>query len=249
MNKIASRIKPKSGFSHFIHIFFTALIPVLIYVFIRWGFIPLALVVILLSKWRMFAVRPRHWWPNVRANGVDIIVGISTLVFMVESTAATSQLIWAFTYGVWLVLIKPKSGALMMSVQAIIGQSAGLMALWLGWGNKPLGVLVFFSGLIAFISARHFFSNYEEPYAPLFSHTWGYFAASLSWILGHWLLFYGVVAQPPLLLTVIGFGLGGLYYLEQTDRLSKFLRRQILFIIMTIVTVVLLFSDWGSKTV
>jgi hypothetical protein len=249
MSKIVSRIKPKSGFSHFIHLFFTVLIPVLVYVFVQWNFLPLALIIILLSKWRMFAVRPRHWWPNIRANAVDITVGISTLVFMLESNSDAMQVVWAGLYGLWLLLLKPRSGTLMVALQAIVAQVTGLIALWLGWGDKPLVLLVLLTGAICYVSARHFFTNFDEPYAPLFSHTWGYFAAALAWVLGHWLLFYGILAQPALLLSVLGFGLGGLYYLEQTDRLSALLRRQFIFIMVAIVVVVLVFSDWGDKTI
>lgn len=249
MNKIASRIKPKSGFSHFIHLFFTVLIPVLVYVFVQWNILPLALMIILLSKWRMFAVRPRHWWPNIRANAVDLTVGISALVFMIESTTVSMQLIWAGLYGVWLLLLKPRSGTLMVALQALTSQITGLTALWLAWGNRPLAVLMIGTGVICYVSARHFFTNFDEPHVALFAHIWGYFAASLAWVLGHWLLFYGVVSQPTLLLSVLGFGLGGLYYLEQTDRLSTLLRRQFLFIMIAIVVVVLAFSDWGDKTV
>lgn len=253
MNKIASKIKPKSGFSHFVHLVFTLLIPVLVFVFVRLTFVPLALATILLSKWRMFAVRPRHWWPNIRANAVDIIVGVSVLVFMIESGAGAengmTKLIWALAYTMWLLFMKPRSGTLMVTLQALIGQTLGLTALWLAWSDKPLIVLVLLSGMICYVSARHFFTNFDEPYAPLFAHTWGYFAAALAWVLGHYLLFYGMLAQPTLLLSVLGFGLGALYYLEQTDRLSVLLRRQFVFIMIAIVTVVIVFSDWGDKTV
>ncbi len=253
MSKIASKIKPKSGFSHFIHLTFTVLIPVLVFVFVRLTFVPLALATILLSKWRMFAVRPRHWWPNIRANAVDIIVGVSVLVFMVESGPGQenglTKLLWAGAYVLWLLILKPRSGTLMVTMQALVGQTIGLVALWLAWSDKPLAVLVLLTGLICYVSARHFFTNFEESYAPLFAHTWGYFAAALAWVLGHYLLFYGVIAQPTLLLTVLGFGLGALYYLEHSDRLSVLLRRQFIFIMIAIITVVIVFSDWGDKTI
>ncbi len=71
----------------------------------------------------------------------------------------------------------------------------------------------------------------------------------MSWILGHWLLFYGPIAQPALLLSVIGFGLGGMYYLEKTDRVTTMLRRQLLFVMMAVIVIVITFSDWGDKTV
>ncbi len=198
-------------------------------------------------------MRPRHWWPNIRANAVDIIVGLSVLVFMVESGPGQdnglAKLVWAGVYVLWLLILKPRSGTFMVSIQALTGQTIGLMALWLAWSEKPLVVLVLLSGFICYVSARHFFTNFDEPYAPLFAHTWGYFAAALAWVLGHYLLFYGVVSQPTLLLTVLGFGLGALYYLEQSDRLSALLRRQFIFIMIAIIIVVIVFSDWGDKTI
>ncbi len=249
MVKVSPILRPKSGFSHFVHLLLTILIPALIYIFLQWNFVPIALSIILLSKWRMLAVRPRHWWPNIRANAVDIMVGISALVFMLESNSNVMKLVWAVVYGLWLLFVKPRSGTLMVALQALIGQTAGLMALWLGWGDQPLTVLVLLSGIICYMSARHFFTNFDEPYGRLFSHTWGYFGAAIAWVLGHWLLFYGVLAQPTLLISVLGFGLGALYYLEQTDRLSVLLRREFVFIMIAIIIVVLLFSDWQDKTI
>lgn len=247
--KFTSRIKPKSGFSPLVHLFFTALVPALIYVFVQWNLVGVAFAIILLSKWRMFSVQPRHWWSNIRANAVDLIVGVSAVVFMTQTASSGLRLLWAVAYGVWLIVMKPRSSILAVSLQAIIGQAVALIALFLAWGDQPLGLLVVSAGAICYLSARHFFISFEEPYAPLYGHSWGYFGAALAWVLGHWLLFYGVLAQPALLLSVLGFGLGALYYLEQTDRLSVVLRRQFIFIMIAIVIVVLAFSDWGDKAV
>lgn len=249
MKLFKARLKPKSGFAHFLHLFFMVLIPFLVYVFVQWNFVPLALAIILLSKWRTLAVRPRHWWPNIRANAVDIVVGISILVFMVLSSTDAWQLIWAVVYAAWLLLLKPRSDMLSVTAQALVGQTAGLTALWLGWGDRPTIVLIIGTWLVTYVAARHFFTSFDEPHSPLFAHTWAYFSSAVAWILGHWLLFYGLVPQPALLLSVLGFGLGGLYYLENFDRLSVLLRRQIIFIMVAIILVVLAFSSWGDKTI
>lgn len=249
MVKVSPALRPKSGFSHFVHLLFTVLLPALVYIFLQWNFVPLALAIILLSKWRMFAVRPRHWWPNIRANAVDITVGVSILIFMTESNSAAMQLAWAAIYGLWLLFIKPRSSTLMVAVQALLGQTAGLMALWMGLSGQPLAALAFGCGVICYMCALHFFTIFEEPYGRLFSHTWGYFGAAIAWVLGHWLLFYGFLAQPTLIISVLGFGLGALYYLEQNDRLSVLLRRQFIFIMIGIIMVVLVFSDWSDKTI
>jgi hypothetical protein len=197
----------------------------------------------------MFAVRPRYWPANFRANAVDIIVGLSFLVFMVQSGSMAWQLVWMVAYGVWLLAIKPGSNALIVSFQAGVGQLLGLMALFLAWPSAPLYGLVLGTGGVCYLAARHYFDGFDEPYSKFLSYLWGYFGAALTWVLGHWLLFYGVIAQPTLLLLVLGYGLGALYYLDHRDRLSTLLKREFIFIMVAVVIVVLAFSHWGNKIV
>jgi len=249
MNKLASKIKPKSGFSHVVHLGLTALLPILLYILVRMEFVQLAAALVILSKWRMFAVRPRYWPANVRANAVDIMVGISTVVFMSSTSVGLWQIVWALAYGLWLVFLKPGSSVLLVSAQAMVAQLTALMALFLIWGDAPLLGLVAASWSICYLCARHFFTSFDEPYTSLYSHMWGYFAAALVWVAGHWLLFYGVLAQPSLLLVVIGYGLAAMYYLEQSDRLSDMWRKQFVIMMVAIVVVVLTFSDWGDKAI
>lgn len=251
MKALAGKIKPTKGYAHAFHILLSALMPVLVYVFIRLKIPQGAVVVVLITKWRMFAVRPRFWPAIIRANAVDIMVGLSTVVFMLPSHthSASFQLLWAALYMVWQVGLKPGRSVFKISLQALIGQTYGLMALFVGWPAAPTVLLVISAWAICYLAARHFLTAFDEPYISLYSHTWGYFAAALVWLSSHWLLFYNVVAQPILMLTVLGFGLGGLYYLQEADRLSVLLRRQIVFIMIAVIVVVLVFSDWGDKVV
>lgn len=244
---VRAKIKPTKGYAHVFHVLLSAVMPLLAFVFIRIEIVQLAFAVVLLTKWRMFAVRPRFWPAIVRANAVDILVGVATVVFMTHTSSASFQMLWTGLYIVWQVAIKPGRSVLSVSAQALIGQTYGLMALYMAWPSAALAVLVIGVWGICYLSARHFMTSFDEPYGSLYSHTWGYFAAALAWLSGHWLLFYSGIAQPTLLLTVIGFGLGGLYYLSETDRLSALLRRQIIFIMTAVIVVVLVFSDWGDK--
>lgn len=250
MNKLALRtnkLRPKRGFAHVLHVGLNALLPVIIYVLVRIDFAPLAAGLIILSKWRMFAVRARYWPAIFRANAVDIMVGLSVVVFMSSTNIAFWQVIWAVAYMLWLVILKPGSGMIKVSLQAGVGQFVGLMALFLLSGEMPLYLLVLAAWAICYLSARHFFTSFDEPYTQLYSHAWGYFAAALVWVLGHWLLFYNVLAQPTLLLVVIGYGLASLYYLDHKDRLTVVWRRQFVLMMVAIVAIVLTFSDWGDK--
>lgn len=249
MRRAVAKIKPASGFSKPVHWALVIILPVLALIFVKWSILPLAYGVILLSKWRMFAIRLRHWPASIRANAIDIIVGLSIVIFMAQSPTNAWQLAWLLAYEVWLIVIKPRSRTFWTTLQAGLGQFAGLTALYLLWGRSSLILLVAASWLICYLSARHFFSSFDEPLGSMLSHIWGYVAAALTWVLGHWLLYYGFLAQPVLLLSILSYGLAAMYYLESNDRLSSLIRREILLIMSAVIVVIILFSSWGDKTI
>lgn len=251
MRLLAARLKPAHGFSHLLHIMLLVLLPLTLLALVRLqgGFVQLALSLVLLSKWRMLAVRPRFWPASIRANAVDIMIGLSAVLFMANTQSGYLQLVWAALYAAWLLVLKPASGTFMVASQAMIGQLCGLMALFLVWSDGPLAGLILLAGGICYISARHFFDSFDEPYARLLAWLWAYFGAALLWITGHWLLFYGVIAQPTLILSMVGYGLAVLYYFDHNNRLHAGLRRQLVLIMIAVITVILVFSDWGDKVV
>ncbi len=253
MKPLLIKIKPANGFSALFHSAYRLAIPLAVFVLVRLEIgIWLPLLVILLSKWRIFSVKPRFWPAIIRANSVDIMVGVSIVLFMASSDSMGLQLFWAFIYGIWLLFIKPLSSMLMVSVQALTGLVCGLMAVYLTAGAGPLYGLVLLTGLVCYLSARHFFDSFNEPYAKMLSYLWGYFGAALSWVLGHMLVVYpredGLIAQPTLFLTAIGFSLAAIYYLEHFDRLSTFIQRELLFLAGTVVMILVfsLFYEGGN---
>ncbi|MCL4358046.1 hypothetical protein M1512_04120 [Patescibacteria group bacterium] len=252
MDDVLRRLKPTRGFSSLAHNSLLLALPLIIFALVRLNesqFTQLAIALVVLSKWRMFAVRPRFWPANIRANAVDLMVGISIVLFMTHSGSAWVQFGWAIAYGFWLIYLKPATSSLMISLQAGIGQLCGLSALYLAWAGGPLYGLMILTGLICYLAARHFFDAFDESYSRLLSYLWGYFSAALVWILGHWLLYYGVFAQPTVILAAIGYGVGAVYYWDHYDKLSISLRRQLIAVMLIILLVVIIFSDWGSKVV
>src|SRR6266567_3449115 len=113
MRALVSKIKPANGFSYLLHLGLLLILPFVLFVLVRIHFVQLAFILILLSKWRMFAVRLRFWPANIRANAVDMIVGFSVLALMLQTTSPALQAMWALLYAVWLVAIKPQSTILM----------------------------------------------------------------------------------------------------------------------------------------
>ena len=240
-----------SGGKHaaLLHVVLTAVLPLLIYVLVRLEFVAVAFVVIVLSKWRMFAVKVRHWPANVRANAVDMFVGFSTVVFISLTSVQSLQLVWVALYTAWLLFVKPQSGPLWIGLQALIAQTAALVALFLVWNEAGETGLTLAVWTVAYLCARHFLSAFDEAMGRATAYTWAFFCAALTWLTTHWLLYYKVISQPALIITVIGYGLGALYYLQHTERLKKGIRRQFVFLMVAIILFILVFSDWSGDII
>lgn len=226
LTKARTVIKPASGLSHFIHLILNLSLPLTAYILVRIEFVALAILLVFLAKWRIFAVRPRYWLVNIASNGIDILVGVSLVLLMSSTSVRWWQLFWAALYGAWLIWLKPRSGVLSVSAQAGIGQLIGLIVLYLKFGNASLALLVLGTWAIAYLAARHFLSSFEESRTSLISNLWAFFAGCLAFILGHWLLFYGSIAQIVLILATIGYSLAALYYLDATEKLTNNTRLQ-----------------------
>ncbi len=247
VKSVIRKVKPKHGFAHIFHLGLVAIVPLLAYLFVRLDIYTIAIAVVLLGKWRMFAVNPRHWIAHIRTNAVDIIVSLSILSFMIASAESMiTQLIWLALFEVWVLYLKPGTSTLLVGFQALVAVFAGVTSLFLTFETAPEMVYVIGAAIIAYFSARHFFNAFEETHGIQYSWLWTFFSACLVWILSHWLLFYGPVAQPAVFLSVIGYGLAGLYYLHEHDKLTLMVRRQIIFVVVAVVFVMVAFSNWGD---
>lgn len=151
----------------------------------------LAFLIILVSKWRALAVRPRFWFANLVANLVDIIVGIGIVILLY----AAKDIMWlqiALTvlYTGWLLFIKPRSRRSYVAIQAAVAVFIGVTALSIvsfAW-DSLFFVLVMW--LIGYAAVRHVLGSYEEPHTTLYSLIGGFVFAELGWISYHWLMAY-----------------------------------------------------------
>jgi hypothetical protein len=153
----------------------------------------LAFAVVLLSKWRTLAVRPRFWYANIVANTVDIIVGISTVIFLYGASGSVwLQLAITILYVGWLLFIKPRSKRRYVAIQAGVAVFAGITALSMVSFSWNIFFFVLTMWTIGYISARHVLSSYEEPLIAEYSLVAGFIAAELGWIGFHWLMAYPI---------------------------------------------------------
>ncbi len=152
----------------------------------------LGALLVLLSKWRVIAVRPRYWWVNIKGNLVDFIVGVS-MVFMVYYAGTElnmAHILITVAYTVWLVAIKPKSSEVMTELQAILAVFFGMgMAVLLATNVDPI-LIVVLGFVIGYGAARHVFGQSEDHDYTLVTLIVGLLMAELSWIMYHWVIVY-----------------------------------------------------------
>lgn len=158
----------------------------------------LAIGLVVLSKWRVLAVRPRYWFANIQSNLVDFIVSLSVVVFMYTTeigVATPSQqtvilAVLTLLYIGWLLLLKPRSKRMYVIAQAGVALFGGTTALFIlsyGW---PASVVVLLMWLIGYTTARHVLSSYDETHILFLSLLWGLLLAEIGWIAYHWTVAY-----------------------------------------------------------
>ena len=150
-----------------------------------------AFVLVLLSKWRVLAVRPRYWFANIQANLVDIIVSLSVVVLLyAASKALLVQIILTVLYIVWLLFIKPRSKRLFVAIQAGTALFLGVTALLSVSYEWPSSLVVAGMWVIGFSAARHVLGSYDEVHTGFYSLLWGLVVAELGWVMFHWTFAY-----------------------------------------------------------
>lgn len=173
----------------------------------------LAVALVLLSKWRALAVKPRFWFANLVANMVDVIVGISVVVLLYAANGEwVPQLILTGLYTVWLLFIKPRSKKKIVTLQAGVAVFLGITALAIVSYSWDSLFVILLTWMIGYSAARHVLGNYEEPLTQIYSLIAGLLFAEMVWIGYHWMFAYSVpgagsikIPQLAIILTLFSF--------------------------------------------
>ena len=218
----------------------------------HWSLLPLALILVFLSKWRILAVQPRFWLPNIKANLVDLVFGISIVGLIAQSPYTWLSLVWTVVYVLWLLFLKPQADEFWVGGQAFLSQLLGLLVLFMipGIVKMPL-VLLAASWIIAWAAARHFFSNYEEPHYRTLGLIWGLLVAQFMWVGLHWIQYYVVfgvkIAVLPLAIAVIMGALGSVYHAYKKNALHRAVVIENGLFAAALLTVMLLTAGWTPR--
>ena len=146
---------------------------------------------VLLSKWRVFAVRPRYWFANLQANLVDLIVSLSVVVLLYAAQGVpVLQAVLTLLYIGWLLFIKPRSKQSFIAIQAGVAVFLGvtaLMSISFDWLASAVVVLMW---LIGYTAARHVLGSHDEAHISFYSLIWGMMFAEIGWLAYHWTFAY-----------------------------------------------------------
>ncbi len=152
-----------------------------------------AVLLVILSKWRIVAVRPRYWWLNFKANLVDLTVGIS-LVMLVYLAGSDGLNVWHIIltaiFAIWLIIIKPMSKTFATEVQAMFAIFFGTFATALITSSfdSIVGVIICF--IIGYGASRHILMQSTDHDFNIITFICGLLLGELSWIFYHWSIVY-----------------------------------------------------------
>ncbi len=173
----------------------------------------LGLLLVLLSKWRVFAVRGRYLWLNIKSNLVDMIVGVSVvlLAYYAGASLMPVDVLLAIFYCIWLLFIKPMSSEKATLAQSLIAVFLGMSAAAIMAANLDAIVLVLLAFLVGYAASRHVLVQSSDKDFTLTTLVCGLVFAEVAWLCQSWAIIYtfgnsGIrIPQIAIILTIFAF--------------------------------------------
>lgn len=152
-----------------------------------------ALGLVLISKWRVFAVKPRFWIPNILSNLTDLVFCAGLVILTWHSgDFLWLQIILTALYAAWLIILKPQTKPTAGLLQASLSQFIGITALFSVSEYLSLPITMFLAFGIGFAAARHVLVQHEEKQFTLLAIVWGVLTSEMSFVAYHWTITYGI---------------------------------------------------------
>lgn len=173
----------------------------------------IGIILVLVSKWRVFAVRSRYIWINIKSNLVDLIVGLSVvlLAYFAGSTLLPVHIILMAVYVIWLLFIKPMSSEGANLAQSLIAVFLGISASTIMTANLDATVAILLAFLIGYAASRHVLVQTESEDFMLTTMASGLVFAEIAWLCHSWAIVYSFgetgikIPQAAIILTIFAF--------------------------------------------
>ena len=206
--------KSRNIASTLVHVFLNLLLGVgSVLITVLSGSPVLGLILVLVSKWRIFAVRARFLWLNIKSNLVDLIVGISIvlLAYFAGPTFLPVDFILMIIYSVWLLIIKPLSSENATLIQSLFAVFLGISAVAIMSAELNSIVITLLAFLIGYAASRHVLSQGSDKEFTLTTLICGLVFAEVAWLCHSWNIIYtfgntGIrIPQIAIILTIFAF--------------------------------------------
>lgn len=212
------------------------------------------LVLVVLSKWRTFAVRPHYWLINLKSNLVDFIVG-SSFIFMTYCAGtklSILHIILILGYVSWLIFLKPWSSTNAAKVQAFTSILVGTIAITLMSASANSVFILLGSFIIGYGASRHVLIQSDSQDSDFISLLAGLLLAEVAWLCRSWLIVYMfgksgiIIPQFSIIAMILAFCLSHIYKnILRRDGKFKFADSAlpVIFSIILIVIIIIWFSN------
>ena len=206
--------KSRNIASTMVHIFLNLLLGIgSVLITVLSGSPVLGLILVFVSKWRVFAVRARFLLLNLKSNLVDIIVGVSVvlLTYYAGPSFLPVDFILMIIYSVWLLVIKPLSSENANLIQSLTAVFLGITASTIMSANLNSTVATLLAFLIGYAGSRHVLSQTSDNNFTLSTLVCGLVFAEVAWLCYSWSIVYtfgntGIrIPQVAIILTIFAF--------------------------------------------
>ncbi len=173
----------------------------------------LGILLVAMSKWRIFAVRRRYLWLNIKSNLVDLIVGLSIVIlaYFAGSSLIPVDFVLMAIYIIWLVAIKPISSETASLIQSLVAVFLGISASTIMSANTDVLVAIFLAFLIGYAASRHVLAQTSDRDFTLTTLVCGLVFAEVAFMCNSWAIVYtfgssGIrIPQVAIILTIFAF--------------------------------------------
>lgn len=214
----------------------------------------LGVLLVLVSKWRIFAVRPRFILVNLKANLVDLIVGISVVLLTYYSGTALLPVdfLLAGFYCLWLIWIKPLNSENAAQAQSLIAVFLGTSAVAIMTAELNSIAIAALAFLIGYAASRHVLIQTNAKNFTLTTLICGLIFAEIALLCHSWMIIYtfgasGIrIPQIAIILSIFSFAYNyarQTIFAKQADFRFKDILVPIIFSVVLIGIIVLGFSN------
>lgn len=206
--------KSRNTISTFVHILMNVVLGLVsIFATALTGSWAIGVILVLVSKWRIFAVRPRYWLLNIKSNLVDLIVGLSFVLIAYCSGTVIMPVHWLLAVGyiAWLTILKPKSSEPAAEAQSLVAVFLGITATVLLTANYNSSIIVIMAFIIGYAASRHTLIQSDDDNFSLITLVCGLISAEIAWLCHSWLIVYTfsgtgiIIPQLSIILSVFAF--------------------------------------------